>query len=161
MSTEIEVPPPRSSSFIRSPQDFWGGLVLLLLAMFAFWAAWPLPGMRGFAFGPGTAPRMFAVILGALGAAVMVTGVLTRGPKLERYAWRGPLFITASTIAFALCIRPLGLVIASFVSIMLAAAATEEVRWGETVIVAIALTVFCSILFPYGLNLPMPLWPRF
>ena len=43
---------------------------------------------------------------------------------------------------------------------MVAAAATAEVRWRESLIVSAALTAFCAILFPYVLNLPMQLWPN-
>ena len=51
--------------------------------------------------------------------------------------------------------------IASFVSLIVSSTATHEVRWIETLIWAVVLTVFCSLLFPYGLNLPLQLWPRF
>lgn len=195
--------------FIRNPQDFYGGLALVGLALIALWASSDLPGMRGFAFGPGTAPRMFAILLGLLGAGVAANGLIFDGPPVERYdilapiliatsyvfflfaqgLWaqmftavvgvagvvvaiigllgsrrasvRGPLFITISVIVFAATVRPLGLVVSSFVTIMMCAAAAEDVRWRETLVVAIALTLFCSLLFPYGLNLPMPLWPWF
>lgn len=161
MSDHIKVPPTKPKELIRNPQDFWGGLVLLCVALLGLWAGWNLPGMHGFAFGPGTAPRMFAVILGVLGGAIMVNGLITRSQAFEGYTWRGPLFITASVLTFAFTIRPLGLVISSFVTIMLAAAATPEVRWRETVVLAAGLTLFCALLFPYGLNLPLQLWPRF
>jgi hypothetical protein len=210
-------PAPRSGGLIRSPRDFWGGVSLILLALFALWASSDLPGMRGFAFGPGTAPRMFAYCLLGLGAVVAIVGFLTDGPELEpftfsgpigaavllvvlipmtiyaarigkslpgiapdvvvaalevvvlialaigltRFAPRGTVFITAATLIFAVTIRPLGLVIASFVSLVVSAAATDEVRWVETIIWAAVLTLFCSLLFPYGLNLPLQLWPRF
>jgi hypothetical protein len=78
-----------------------------------------------------------------------------------RVAPRGPLMITAATIVFGLTVRPLGLVIASFISLVVSAYATDEIRWIETLICAAVLTAFCSILFPYGLNLPLQLWPRF
>jgi len=71
MSEGVQAPSGPSGRFrIRNPQDFYGGLVLVAVAAFALWASRDLPGMRGFAFGPGTAPRMFAMILGALGLAV-------------------------------------------------------------------------------------------
>ena len=54
------------------------------------------------------------------------------GPR--RALVRGPLFITLSIIVFAVTIRPLGLVLASYLSIVAAAAATPEVRWIETLI---------------------------
>ena len=208
---------PAARSIIRSPKDFWGGLSLVLLAAFALWASSDLPGMRGFAFGPGTAPRLFAYSLMALGVGVMLVGLLTDGEPLERFTFtgtfggavlvislipiyyfasrigkwvpgvapdivvaavgtttvvvlaflltnvapRGPLFITAATIIFAIAVRPLGLVISSYVALVIAANATKDVRWIETMIWCAVLTAFCSLLFPYGLNLPLQLWPRF
>jgi putative tricarboxylic transport membrane protein len=208
---------PATRNTIRNPRDFWGGLALVLVAAFAIWASSDLPGMRGFAFGPGTAPRLFAYCLIALGAGVMLVGLLTDGPPMEdftftgtfggavlvialmpiyyfasrigrlipgvsadimvaavgtivsvvlaflltRVAPRGPLFITAATIIFAIAVRPLGLVIASYISLVISANATKEVHWIETLIWCAVLTAFCSLLFPYGLNLPLQLWPRF
>ena len=208
---------PATRGVIRSPKDFWGGLALVLVAAFALWASSDLPGMRGFAFGPGTAPRLFAYCLMALGAGVMLTGLLTDGPPMEQFTFsgtfggavlvlalipiyffatrigkmvpgvsadivvaavgtvvvvvlaflltnvapRGPLFITAATIIFAIAVRPLGLVIASYVSLVISANATKDVRWVETIVWCAILTAFCSLLFPYGLNLPLQLWPRF
>jgi len=202
---------------LRNPKDFFGGAMLVALALFAFWASSDLPGMRGFAFGPGTAPRLFAWGLLACGVGVALVGLLTDGPPEEPFAFsgpvggallilalipityystrighilpgvpadvvvaavgaivvlalafaltrvvpRGPLFITAATLIFAVTVRPLGLVIASFVSLVVSAYATDEIRWIETLIWAAVLTVFCALLFPYGLNLPLQLWPRF
>jgi putative tricarboxylic transport membrane protein len=204
----------RGRFVISNPRDFLGGAILLALALFALWASANLPGMRGFAFGPGTAPRLFAVLLGAFGILIMLTGVLTKGPKVESFAirgvllgavlvaafvlvsyystklmtsigWRqgdtvlaslvvlvlaialargydrGPLFVTAGTLIFAGTIRPMGLVFASFVSILVCSAGTMEVRWREAVLAAAALTIFCALLFVYALNLPFAFWPRF
>jgi putative tricarboxylic transport membrane protein len=144
---------------ITARQDFFGGLGLIALALFALWASRDLPGMRGFAFGPGTAPRMFSIMLGLMGVVVALTGVFTKGPPVGRVGIRGPVFILASVYIFAFGIRPLGLVITSFLSIFVSAFATSEVRWLESMIWAAVLTLFCSLLFPWGLNLPLPLWP--
>jgi putative tricarboxylic transport membrane protein len=215
MSDGIQAPSGRSGGFrIRNQQDFYGGLVLVAVAAFALWASRDLPGMRGFAFGPGTAPRMFASILGVLGLIVAVGGLVTDGPPVERVAVRGtalgalliaifilvsnyatpitaglglrqyetvlaaivvllvtiaiargadrgPLYVVAGTLVFAGTIRPLGLVLASFISIVVCAAATVEVRWRETILWAAGLTIFCALLFVYALNLPFNFWPRF
>ncbi len=66
---------------IRGPQDFYGGLALVLLGTFALIASAELPGQRGFAFGPGTAPRLFAIILAVIGAAVALIGAFSDGPQ--------------------------------------------------------------------------------
>ncbi len=215
MSDGIQAPSGRTGGLrIRNQQDFYGGLVLIAVALFALWASRDLPGMRGFAFGPGTAPRMFASILGILGLVVAAGGLVTDGPPVERVAvrgtalgalliaifvvvssyatpitsalglrqyetvlaaivvlvvtialgrgaGRGPLYVVAGTLIFAGTIRPLGLVFASFISIVVSAAATIEVRWRETILWAAGLTVFCALLFVYALNLPFNFWPRF
>jgi putative tricarboxylic transport membrane protein len=156
---KAEVQAPRAAGKIRNPQDFWGGFVLVCFAIFALWAGSDLGGIKGFQFGPGTAPRMFAVLLGAMGVVIMLIGLTTDGPVLQRYAIRGPVLVTASILFFAVAIRPLGLVFTSFMTIMIAASASDEVRWIETVIWAAFLTLFCSLLFPKALNLPLQLWP--
>lgn len=146
---------------VKNQQDFYGGMMLILLALVAFVASNDLPGMRGFAFGPGTAPRLFAFTLAVLSLGVVVMGVLTPGPYVTKYKIRGVVFITGAILAFAATIRPLGLVIAAFSTIVICAAAAEDVKWRETVLWAVILTTFCAFLFPYGLNLPFQLWPRF
>jgi putative tricarboxylic transport membrane protein len=144
---------------IRNPQDFYGGLVLIGVALLAFWASRKLPGQQGFAFGPGTSPRLFAGLLLMAGAVVMVVGLVTDGNKLERYAFRGPLLVTIAIIFFAVTVRSLGLVLSSYITIVVAAMGSAEFRWREALLWAAVLTVFCSLLFWWGLGLPMQLWP--
>lgn len=146
---------------VKNQQDFYGGMALILLSLVAFVASNDLPGMRGFAFGPGTAPRLFAFALALLSLIVVVMGLIMPGPYVTRYKIRGVIFITGSILSFAATIRTLGLVTASFCTIVICAAAAGDVKWRETILWAIILTTFCSFLFPYGLNLPFQLWPRF
>ena len=148
-------------AWVKGPQDFVGGLALMALALFALWASRDLQGMHGFSFGAGTAPRMFAVLLLALGFGVALTGLLNEGPAIQKYHWRGPFFVSLAIISFAFTIRPLGLVISAFASFMIAALGTPETRWGEALIVGVLLTLGCSLLFPYALGLPFQLYPRF
>jgi putative tricarboxylic transport membrane protein len=146
---------------VRAPQDFYGGVVLVMLATVALVASAELPGQRGFAFGPGTAPRLFAGVLMALGAAVAIVGVSVEGPQIEKYKLRGPILVIAAILGFAAMIRQLGLVPATFITFMVAILGSREMRWIESVIAAAAMTLFCVLLFVYLLNLPFQLWPRF
>jgi putative tricarboxylic transport membrane protein len=145
---------------VASPQDAWGGLWLIALAVFAVWASSDLPGQRGFAFGPGTAPRLFAGLLLVLGITISAMGLLAKGPAIGGYAVRGPLMVTVAIVIFAWAIRPAGLVLSSFLAFMISATASEETRWLECTIVAAALTAFCVLLFVYLLNLPFQLCPQ-
>ena len=147
--------------WVRGPQDVVGGIAVMVIAWFALWASSDLQGMRGFSFGAGTAPRMFGFLLLGLGAAVTAVGVLSEGTHLAKYHWRGPLFVSLAILAFAISIRPLGMIVAAMTSFLIAACGTHETRWVETVIVGACLTAFCALLFPYALGLPLQLLPTF
>jgi putative tricarboxylic transport membrane protein len=146
---------------VLNPQNVYGGMALVLVSLVAFVASNDLPGMRGFAFGPGTAPRLFAFVLAALALGVLVSGLLSNGPDVSAYKLRSVTFIIGAILAFGASIRPLGLVIASFSCMVICSAAAEDVKWRETVVIAALVTAFCAVLFPYGLALPFQLWPRF
>jgi putative tricarboxylic transport membrane protein len=148
-------------SWVKGPQDFIGGIALMAIAAFALWASSDLQGMHGFSFGAGTAPRMFGILLLGLGAAITVVGVLTEGPALAHYAWRGPLFVSLAILCFALCIRPMGMIFSAMASFLIAALGSTETRWKETFIVGACLTAGCALLFPYALGLPLQMWPTF
>lgn len=154
---------------VRAPREFYGGLSLIGLAIVAILASGDLPGMHGFAFGPGTAPRLFAGLLAGVGALVALTGLLLDGPPIERFAIRGPAWVILAILAFAGMIRgvnlgfvkvpPLGLVLSTFAAFMISICGSSEMRWVESLIAALAMTAFCVALFVYLLQLPFQLWP--
>jgi putative tricarboxylic transport membrane protein len=145
---------------VRGPQDYYGGLVLVMLSILALIASADLPGQRGFAFGPGTAPRLFAGVLCLLSIAVTVVGVTSMGPAIERYRLRGPLFVLLAICLFAAFIRPLGLIVSSFLVFLISIQGSDERRWIESTLAALIMTAFCVFLFVYLLNLPFQLWPQ-
>ena len=151
---------PQARGLIKNPQDFWGGVALLLFGLFMLWAGSDLPGLRGFAFGPGTAPRLFGWLLVAVSALIALGGLITYGPPLEKWGLRGPVLFIASIAFFGATVRPWGLILSSFLTLMIAAAASKEVRWIESIIWSAVLTAASVGLFIYGLNLPLQLWPR-
>jgi hypothetical protein len=44
---------------------------------------------------------------------------------------------------------------------MVSISASSEIRWGEALLAAAGMTVFCVLLFVYLLQLPFQLWPAF
>ena len=165
-------PPPNGGGFrfrVRGPRDFYGGLALIALAILAIWTSGDLPGTHGFAFGPGTAPRLFAGLLAICGALVALSGLFLDGPRLESYAIRGPAWVIAAILAFAIMIRginlgplhipPLGLVPSTFAAFIISVFGSTEMRLVESLIAAVVMTAFCVALFVYLLQLPFQLWP--
>ena len=145
---------------VRAPQDFYGGLALALLGIFALIASAELPGQRGFAFGPGTAPRLFAIILAVIGAAVALIGAFSDGPRIEKYKIYGPALVIIGISLFAALIRPFGLVFATYLAFLVSIMGSKEMKWVESLIAAAIMTLGCVLLFVYLLNLPFQLWPQ-
>jgi len=118
--------------------------VVIAVALFAFWQAADLPiGTLG-GMGPGMLPKSLAVLFGVLGALLVLGSVFEAGPPLERWSIRGPVFVALAIVAFGLTVRPLGLVVAGPVAIVIAAPASEEVRWVETIVVGVLMTAIAS-----------------
>jgi hypothetical protein len=156
METGTAEPPRRR---IRNPKDFYGGLALMALGLVGWWGSLDLGGSKGVYFGAGTAPRLFSGLLILIAAAVTVTGVTKDGPALGGYPIRGPVFVSAAVLIFAAMITPLGLPLTSFITILVAAAASPETRWIESILWAAALSVASTLLFVTALGLSIPIWP--
>ena len=169
-------PKPGGFQFkVRGPRDFYGGLALIALAIIAILATGELPGQHGFAFGPGTAPRMFATLLAIVGAIVALGGLFFDGPPIEAFAIRGPAYVLVAILVFAGMIRgidlrmigipytipSLGLVVSTFAAFIISIMGSTEMKWVESLIAAVAMTAFCIGLFVYLLQLPFQLWPAF
>ncbi len=151
----------KERGLIKSPQDFVGGMALLALTIVAYIGMSNLSGMRGFSFGAGTVPRLFCGILGVLSIILVFLSFTKHGPKLEKFPWRGPLFVIAAVAFFGLTIRTLGLGITGVITVLLAGSAVEDFELKEGIIFALAMTTFCALLFPFALGQPIPLYPTF
>ncbi|MFM9974281.1 MAG: tripartite tricarboxylate transporter TctB family protein [Beijerinckiaceae bacterium] len=151
----------KERGLIKSPQDFVGGMALLALTIVAYIGMSNLSGMRGFSFGAGTVPRLFCGILGVLSIILVFLSFTKHGPKLEKFPWRGPLFVIAAVAFFGLTIRTLGLGITGVITVLLAGSAVEDFELKEGIIFALAMTAFCALLFPFALGQPIPLYPTF
>ncbi len=131
---------------VPNHRDYYGGLALIGLALLAFWAGADLAGMRGFSFGAGTAPRLFASGLAIVAAIITVSGLVTKGEPIGGYAVRGPVVrdplhpcLSPSSSAASpfnsarrwFRVPAFGLIIASFVTFVIAAVASKETRWIE------------------------------
>jgi putative tricarboxylic transport membrane protein len=144
---------------VKSPQDFAGGLLILAVAAVASWLGRDLPlGTLG-GMGAGMMPRSSAVLLGVLGAALVVFSLRERGPKIDSWSLRGAVFVLGAILVFAYSVRPLGLAVAAPLAILISACASNETRIGETLIFSVVMTAFCVGLFKFALGLPVPLAP--
>lgn len=156
---------------IRAPQYFVSGLTLIAIAAFAIWATGNLSQGTLRAMGPAMLPRWLAIGVALCGLGLLVSAFLADGEPLERWSFRGPLFVVLGVAVFALLIRPAtyaiagmnitmpaaGLAVAGPLAMFIGGFGTPDVRFKEIFIFAIVMTLFCVGLFRYALNLPIPI----
>ena len=149
---------------IKSEKDFWSGLMFIAVGVaFAY-------GATNYSFGssarPGPAyfPFGLGVLMAVLGGMVLfkaLTFEVEGGDKIGPWAWKPLIMITATVAIFGWSLPHLGMFIALPILVIVAALAGNEFHWKDAIINAMVLTVGSWIIFIWGLNLTLPLWPTF
>jgi hypothetical protein len=144
---------------IRSPKDFWSGVffVVTALGFSAVAVQYGLGDMHR--MGPGMFPVLVAALLAGLGLIVALRSLVLDGPPVPRFYAR-PIFVSLVAIAsFGVALQWLGLAAAVVDVVLVSALASEESRLRETLLLAVGITAFSSLVFVGILGLPIPLWP--
>lgn len=147
---------------IKSQRDFFSGLLLIFVgAAFAI-------GATGYNFGaavrpgPGYFPFGLGIILAILGVIVFVTSFVRRctdGDPIGAIPWRPLLCVVGAIVFFAIGLPRLGFVIAFPLMIVLTSYASTEFTWKGALLTALVLTVASYLIFIFGLQLNIPVWP--
>ena len=149
----------------KNERDFWSGLLFVIVGIAFAWGA-----AENYKFGssarPGPAyfPFGLGVLMAVLGGFVLfksLTLEVEGGGKIGRWAWKPLLMISLSVASFGFLLPRLGMMVALPLLVIVSAMAGGEFRWKEALINAAVLTLFCWIIFIYGLKLTIPLWPIF
>ncbi len=109
--------------------------------------------------GPGYFPLLVGAILGGLGLAIVLKGlVVGEVIPFGTIPWRAVAFIVLALLFFGFTVRRLGFVPTSAVTALLTTMASSRVRPLVAVAVAAGLTVASTLIFVVALQLRIPLW---
>jgi len=134
--------------------DFAAGIVFVLFGLGFGITALDLEMGTSLRMGPGYFPMVLAVVLTGLGAAIVISAFRSVGEAVGSYAWRGMVFILGAPIFFGLTVRGLGFVPSIFVTTLIAALAGLKLKPVYAVLLAVAVTIFCTLVFSVALGLP-------
>jgi hypothetical protein len=148
---------------IRHAQNFWSGVLFIAFGLaFALGARdYDMGSMQR--MGPAYFPTMLGVLLALLGLIVALRALVDKGGDgtIARFRFGPLLSVLGGVAAFALLLRPAGLVIALAALIGIGALGSHVRRWREIAMLGVALAVLVPALFVAGLGLVIPLWPAF
>jgi hypothetical protein len=139
-------------------KDVLSGLMFIAFGVFGFWISRNLTQGSAEQMGAGYMPRILCSCLVLLGAAIAIRG-LKDGPPVEIGYLSRPVLILAAIVLFGLLLRPAGLFVTGFLTVVCASWATRESRILETLLLAALAALFVVGLFIYGLGLPIEPWP--
>jgi Tripartite tricarboxylate transporter TctB family len=143
---------------LRSPKEFYAGLVYIAFGAAGLWfgAAYPM-GTAG-RMGSGYFPKILAALLLIFGAIAILRSFRVEGGSMEPIRWKPLLLILAGCSLFGILLQPLGMPIALFILILCCAMASREFRWSASALSGAVLAVaLCTLVFIKGLSVQMPL----
>lgn len=141
----------------RDDQDLIGGGLLIALGVFcAIYAQRYGIGTLG-RMQAGFLPTALGVILAIIGLFILLPA-LTRSNRLPTIEWRTAGLVLGSFGVFALTLRPLGLAIASFLTVVVASLADRETTWYLRLLLAVAISIITVVIFRLGLGISIPVW---
>jgi hypothetical protein len=147
---------------IKSSQDFWTGCVFIGFGGATVALAQNYPLGSAARMGPAYFPTGLGGLLALLGLALLLKSLgSAEGGNVERVNVWLLLRVLVAVLAFAVLLQPLGLVLTSMIVVLLAASAGHEFRFGEALVNAVVLALLSYVLFVWGLNQTMPVWPWF
>lgn len=143
----------------RANKNLLAGGMFIAFGLLGLWLARDLDGGTAGDMGPGYFPRLVCALLIAIGGMLAAAGLMREGEAPEGWAWRPLLLVTASALAFALLLRPLGLVATLAVTITLASAAGTMLRPVALMLLVATLVAANVGIFVIALKMPIPVWP--
>jgi hypothetical protein len=147
---------------IKSPKDFWAGLMFIGIGLFfVFWAMTHYQMGSAVRMGPAYFPVLLGGLLAVLGLLVLIEAFAIEGPPVPAFGYRPLILISVACVAYGYLMKPLGLILATAALVFIAALGGHEFKWKEVTILYVILIVFSVLVFVKGLTLPFPLCPQF
>jgi hypothetical protein len=157
---------------IGHPKNFWGGVMFGTIGGLFAVIAKGIPGVsfvQGYAMGtparmgPAFFPFWLGLLLFFLGLTIAVTAIREEGDPEEaafpKFHWRPILLILGAVVMFGLILKWTGMLIAGWLLVQVAGFGSYQHNLKKSMILGLALTIFCALVFVWGLKLPIPLCP--
>lgn len=144
-------------SFIRNPQDFWSGVIFLILGLAAVIIGNDYAMGSAGRMGPAYFPTALGGLLAVIGAVSLVRSFIRHGEPIGTFSIKNLLLVTGAVLLFGLLMRGAGLVIAIVALVMVSGYGSIKFKVLPFLAVAIGMAAFSTLVFVVGLGLPMPI----
>lgn len=145
----------------RDYRDVAGGLLLVALGLWVAWYArayYEMGTLRR--MGPGMFPAAMGLILAGFGLGIAIPALFRKGERVYP-EFATAFFVTLGVAAFALLIKPFGLIPAILGVVILSSLAELKIRPLSLAVLCVSLCLIAWLTFRVALGLPLPMarWP--
>jgi len=157
---------------IVNAKDFWGGFLFAVIGLAFALIAYGIklddtviaPGYAmgvPARMGPAFFPFYLGLILFALGVIIAVGGLRAHAKRepFPKFHWKPNFFVLGAIILFGIILKPVGMLLSGVILIIIAGFGSSQFRLKRSIILGIGLSIFCALVFVWGLKLPIPLCP--
>ncbi len=157
---------------IKSQQDFFSGLMFMVVGIAFAWGATTYNIGEGARMGPGYFPLMLGILLTALGGFIVFESLVVEtedGEKIGAWAWKPLGYIIAANLLFGILLGGLpsiklpamGMIVGIYGLTFVSSMAGDEFSFKENIILATVLAIGSYLAFIVLLKLQFPVWPSF
>jgi hypothetical protein len=157
---------------IKSQQDFFAGLMFMVVGIAFAWGATNYNIGEGARMGPGYFPLVLGILLTALGAFIIFESLVVEtedGEPIGKFAWKPLGFVIGANLLFGILLGGLpsiglpamGMVVAIYGLTFVSSLAGDEFHFGGVAILATILAIGSYLAFIMLLKLQFQVWPSF
>lgn len=150
---------------IKNARDFWSGVMFIAFGLFFAGFARQYDLGTAARMGPAYFPTMLGLLLMLIGAMVGFKGLRTDAEEgqgaVDRFHFKPLILVLGAVVAFALLLRPGGLIVALLALIFISSLGSGEFKLKEILPLAVGLCLLVLAVFIWGLGLTIPVLPAF
>ena len=139
-------------------RDIGAGLIFIAIGVLFGLGSLGLELGTPLRMGPGYFPLVLAGILVVLGLVILASGFGHPTTGSLAVPWRGLVLVLSAPVVFGLTVRVLGLVPAVMLVVLISSFASRRMSMLLALVLTVALTLFCVLVFSFGLGLPLRLF---
>ncbi|MEJ5377325.1 MAG: tripartite tricarboxylate transporter TctB family protein [bacterium] len=149
---------------IQHRKELFSGLLFIGFALAGLLLSLGYPMGTAARMGPGYFPFMVSLCLLGIGVVVCLRSLRRDSAQIQdaqAIQCRPLLLVLGTVFFFGLALRPLGLLLSSFLLVLVSSMAHPKWSLLESLLNAAVLAILVTALFVYGLGMPLGVWPHF
>ena len=148
---------------IKNIKDFYSSLIFMFFGVATMVFATSYQIGTAARMGPGFFPFALGGMLTMLGLVISLRSLSwgKGGRKTLSFQTRPVVFVLCSVILFGLLLRPLGLLLSTFILVLVSSMASYDFKVRQSILTAFVLLAIVLIIFVFFLKFQIPVWPSF